>query len=441
MKTSSIQIRIYRDVEDLEPLLPAWEDLVAHYPQASSFSTWRWLVSWWRAFGEDRELLVLAFHDETSRLIALAPLSIRNERVLPVVKLRVLRLLGDGSGDSDNLDFPVRVGCEDVFAATFLNYLKSRAKDWDLCEMNTLPSHSPAGKALAKHLKEGRWVSYVHPRAWSVVDLPDTWEEYLKKLSAKERGKVGYYSRRLEKKYRVRFYKCTEEACLPQCLDILFKLHHERWRQAGEAGSFSSAARRQFYLEMGREFLRRGWLEFFLLDINGTPVAAQFGFRYDTTVFALQEGRDPAYSLDAVGYVLRARALKEFIADGLRRYDFLAGDDEYKARWGTCVGKYLDIHFARPLTRGSVYLRSVHRRTAGKEWLRAKLPQTVWSVLHQINTRVRLNRAPGKLLRQRSKIVATSEGLPRPLRGQPLLRRMRVDRGVRRGEASLASKK
>ena len=176
---------------------------------------------------------------------------------------------------------------------------------------------------------------------------------------------------------------------------------------------------------MGREFLRRGWLEFFLLDINGTPVAAQFGFRHDTTVFALQEGRDPAYSLDAVGYVLRAHALKEFIADGVRRYDFLAGDDEYKARWGTCVGKYLDIHFARPLTRGSVYLRSVHRGTAGKEWLRAKLPQTVWSVLHQINTRVRISRAPGKM--------TAAEGLPRPQQGQPPLRRMRVDRGVRRG--------
>ncbi|MGH9350804.1 MAG: GNAT family N-acetyltransferase [Terriglobia bacterium] len=418
-KTNSIQIRAYRDLGELETLLPAWEDLLSHFPQASIFSTWRWLVSWWHAFGEDRELLVLAFHDEASQLIALAPLSLRKERVSAGIKLRVLRLLGDGSDDSDNLDFPVRAGYEEVFAVAFLNYLQGRAKDWNFCELNTLPSYSPVGKALLKALKERGWTHHVYPRPRSVIDLPDTWEEYLKKLTSKERGKVGYYSRRLEKNYQVRFYKCTEEACLPRCLDALFELHRNRWQQAGETGSFCSAARRQFYDEMGRKFLKQGWLEFFLLELNGAPVAAQFGFRYDTTVFALQEGRDPAYSLDAVGYVLRAHALKQLIADGVRRYDFLAGEGESKARWGTCPAEYLNIHFARPLTRGSVYLRSIQRRRAGKEWLRAKTPWPLWSALHQINTHVRVSSASRKLLRPRAKTTIASEGLPQPQRAQP----------------------
>jgi hypothetical protein len=51
---------------------------------------------------------------------------------------------------------------------------------------------------------------------------------------------------------------------------------------------------------MAHLLLNRGWLEFWLLKLDEQPAAAQFGFRYDRTVFQLQEGFDPAYSADSV---------------------------------------------------------------------------------------------------------------------------------------------
>ncbi len=384
----NLQVRAHRSLDALELLRKDWEELLAAFPAATTFSTLEWLAPWWRAFGKGRELLVLAFHDDSSRLVGLAPLSVSTERTSTGIKLRTLRLMGDGSGDSDNLDLPVRPGYEKPFATALLNSLKTQLQSWDCCQLNTLPSHSPAGNALLENLTHRGWTRYIYARAWSAVDLPDNWEAYLKKLSSKERGKVGYYTRRLEKNYQARFYKCADPNDLPRCLDALFELHQNRWQGAGEPGSFASAERREFYQEMARGLLARGWLELCMLEINGKPVAAQFGFRYNNTVFALQEGFNSDYSLDAVGYVLRAHVLKHLIAEGADRYDFLAGESESKARWGASAGHYMDIHFSRPWTLGSLYLRGLHGAGRAKERLRESVPPKAWAVLHSLNLKL-----------------------------------------------------
>ena len=385
----TLQVHVYESLEALQGLLPAWEELLSEFPTATIFSTWEWLAPWWRAFGNGQRLMVLGFFGTRQRLAGLAPLSLSTYRLARGLSFRVLRLMGDGSGDSDNLDLPVRPSYEAEFTRALLEYLDMQAGRWDFCELNTLPADSPAGNHLRDQLKQRGWTHFGYPRPWSVVVLPDSWESYLKQLSSKERGKLGYYSRRLEKNHKVRLHKCTHETELPACLEALFQLHQARWQPRGQPGSFGSEQRRQFYSEMGRLFLARRWLEFWLLDLDGKTVATQFGFRYGDSVFQLQEGFDPEYSLDSIGYVLRGYVLKQLIADGVRRYDFLAGQSPDKARWGTQVRNYINIHFARPFSRGSLYLHLSHNARESKAWLRARLPRPAWRAIQWLNSRVR----------------------------------------------------
>jgi len=215
-------------------------------------------------------------------------------------------------------------------------------------------------------------------RPASAIPLPTTWQDYLQQLSAKERGKIGLRTRRLEKKYRVLIRRCAEEGEIDSLLRALYELHGKHWEQRGLSGTLHSPARRQFYGELARILLARHRLEFWLLELQGKVVAAQFGLRHETTVFSLQEGFDPDYAADSVGYVLRSQVLKQLIADGVRRYDFLGGTDESKMRWGAEVKSYLNLHFARPLSRGSVYLMVTNKSAQSKNWLRNHLPAGVW---------------------------------------------------------------
>jgi CelD/BcsL family acetyltransferase involved in cellulose biosynthesis len=164
-------------------------------------------------------------------------------------------------------------------------------------------------------------------------------------------------------------------------LQTLFGLHQMRWTGRGEPGAFASADRRDFYLHMATVFLHRGWLEFWLLELDGETVGAQFCFRYNDTVYLLQEGFHPKHTAEKIGYALRAHVLEEMIRTGARRYDFLGGADAYKAKFGARQANYLNLFFAGPSFRGRAYLALQKQKRQFKTWLKGKLPAGVLAAL------------------------------------------------------------
>jgi CelD/BcsL family acetyltransferase involved in cellulose biosynthesis len=388
LEAERLDVRIHRSLESISTIMPDWQELLTGFPGTTTFATPEWLVPWWRSFAEGQTLLALGLY-EASRLVGLGLFSITRRRIAPRIHLKVLRLMGDGSGDSDNLDIPVLAGYEQRVAATLLDYFETASKDWDFAQFNTLPSNSPVGGELARQLKTKRWANVCRQRPASAIPLPPLWETYLSQLTSGERKNLDRYRKRLERRYQARFHKVKLESELPHYLEAMFRLHQERWEIRNQKGSFASPDRRRFYGEISRFFLARGWLELWALDLNQETVAVQFGFRYGDVVFQLQEGFSNKYSSDRVGTLLRAHVLKRLISDGITRYDFLAGNTGYKARWGALVGHYLDLHFARRGTRGSIYLNAVQRARASKEWLRANVPASVWHQIHRINCRLR----------------------------------------------------
>jgi len=380
----------YENIDELSALRPAWDTLLSHYPTATTFSTWEWLSSWWNSIGNNRQLLTLALFDY-GRLVGLAPFSISEER-MGWFSLQVLRLMGDGSGDSDNLDLPVQPGHESVLVKSVLGYLRERRRQWDVCLLNTLPPDSLTARCLAETLKSSENIFFEYSLRSSAVPLPESWEQYTQTLSSEDRNNLTRYTRRLQRRYSTRIYRCTKADELPVCLEALFRLHQGRWQIAGESGSFSSAERREFYAQLSRRLLARGWLELWVLELNGEIAAVQFAFRYGERVFQLQEGYDHRRSSDRPGYVLRGEVLKQLISEKVRTYDFLGGEDPHKARWGACAGHYLQLHFAPRVSAGGLYLQCVDKASKTKSWLRKRLPHSVWRALHNAN--VALHRSP-----------------------------------------------
>jgi len=374
----NLTISLHENLESLAPLRPEWDTLLAEYPYSTTFSTYEWLVPWWRAFGSEDHLLVLAFRDANSILVGLAAMAVTVQRALPL-PLRLLRLMGDGSHDSDNLDLPVRAGWERAITRSLLGWMQQNAVLWDICELNTLPSCSTMGTTISQDLHQRKWPCVTSNRPQTVVEFGETWEAHLKRISSKERGKIGLRTRRLESKYQIQIRKCKEEGEIDSLLEALYELHGKHWKLRGLPGTLHVPARRQFYAELARLLLARQRLEFWVLELEGRVVAAQFGLRHGESVFSLQEGFDPDYRADSVGYVLRSQVLKQLIVDGVRRYDFLGGTDESKMRWGAEVRSYYNLHFARPLTRGSFHLNFKNTSAQGKDWLRNHLPAGVWN--------------------------------------------------------------
>ncbi|MGA3128300.1 MAG: GNAT family N-acetyltransferase [Candidatus Korobacteraceae bacterium] len=386
---------------EVQQIRASWSNLVAQAPELSIFLTPEWMFSWWRAYGGKRKLCVLVFTDPQAGVVGIAPLYWESRRFLAFAKLRVLRLMGDGSGDSDDLDFIVKPGYAAEVATALLNWMVQTP--WNLCEFECLSSKSEVVVLLRDELRNLEWKEVTAHRPFTRVALPETWEGYLKQLSAKERQKVGIRLRRLQSRHQVCFRRCERPDEIPAFLETLFSLHQKRWEAKGEPGSFSLSERRRFYEEMTRALLSRGWLELWQMEMDGVPVAAQIGMRYGSCFYALQEGFDPDYASDSVGYVLRSQILRECIQSGARFYDFLYGDQASKQRWGADVGHYIDIHFSRPGSAGAAYLASSQISRAGKDWLRERAPAKVWKALQTLR-RSLLERRPKTEMRVESTV-------------------------------------
>ena len=385
-----LQVKTLRTWAELEAIRPAWERILQGAETLTIFSTPEWLGAWWKAFAKDKELVAPVFLNSDDEIVGVVPLYSEYVDTSLPFRVRRLRLVGDGSEDSDNLDLIVRGGYETSCTQAFLTWLKSNPH-WDICELNTLPLDSASLPTLISDLRQRGWTLRRMERPRSRIPLPNTWESYIQQsLSKKEKTKIGYYTNRLMKRFHVSIAKCDNAQALSASLATLFGLHQKRWLAKGRPGAFASEQRCELYYNMAPLFLERGWLEFWVLQLEGKPVAAQYGFRYRDVVYSLQEGFNPEHASDRVGYVLRAHVLKMLIGQGVRHYDFLGEEDSSKYRWGAEVGSYADIHFARPLTRGAIYLRMDQTTRALKSWVRTNLPDPILRAVRKGRSRATL---------------------------------------------------
>src|SRR5207237_151798 len=80
-----------------------------------------------------------------------------------------------------------------------------------------------------------------------------------------------------------------------------------------------------------RERAERGRLRLYTLFAARRPVASVYGVVHGGKLLYYQSGYDPAWASKSVGLVLLARTVQEAYAEGLHEFDFLRGNEAYKA--------------------------------------------------------------------------------------------------------------
>ncbi len=384
-----LDIQIYRHWNELQGLSRQWNDLLARCTDASIFLTPEWLQPWAESYVCSGELYVVVGSDGHSDPFLIAPLQRAVRRVSLGLEFRVLRFLGDGTADSDNLNLIVEKGRTGEGVSALLDVLEARQDEWDLLELNTLVAESPVVACLEQELGRRGWTKQSGVGTHRIVPLPDSWDGYLATVSHGMRSQLRRRHRKLESEYGARFWRCENLADLPGALDDLFRLHTICWEKRGKAGSFALPGRCEFYRRMAPRMLERGWLDFWLLRLGERTIAAEFGLCYDVTRAELTGGFDPEFAALAPRNVLKAYVFREAIARGLRYYDFLGGGESHKLRWGGQARSYVHLSAAAPHTRGAVYLSLADSAMRGKEWARHAIPSPVWEAFRKSYRRLR----------------------------------------------------
>lgn len=349
-----------------------WNDLLASSAADTIFLTPEWMRAWHDAYGASRQgTVVLAYRNRA--LSGLFPLQVVRERYRGALPIRALRLLGDGTYDSDYLDFILPRGEESETLAAFAAWMEESpaAPRFDIARWNEMPAEAPSYRFLRQQA-ERRGTFLEEERVGCVfLRLPTTWDEYLAMLKPRMRTKVRSLRRELEAKHRVALSSCATEAEIDPRLDSLFRLHALRWERRGQSGVFHRAEKRAFYRSLARALLPLGRLRFDTLEVDGQPVAHQFCVGYKGTVYLLQEGYHPEWEERGVGNVLRSMVLQQLIQEGCRTYDFLGGVSQHKLSWGGEVKESARLALRGPGMRGALLAGTI-RLAAALAPLRAR---------------------------------------------------------------------
>jgi CelD/BcsL family acetyltransferase involved in cellulose biosynthesis/peptidoglycan/xylan/chitin deacetylase (PgdA/CDA1 family) len=384
-----------REEAEWRKLQPVWNALVVESDSATLFLTWEWMSAWWSAYGTPGSLNILVALDESGILRGIAPLRRhilqRYGRTVPA-----LTWLADGSNDSDYLDFILARGWErpvmEAFHAHWANELQRGA----VLAINEIPEHS-AGLAILKELASASGFLWKEtPVACATLHLPETWEAYQQMLKPRFRTKIRSVLRNLESRPEVRFGFCQTAADAERLLPALFDLHTRRWREDGKPGVFGWEQKRAFYAALTPLLLERNWLRFSFLSWNGAILACQYGFQYGNTYLHLQEGYEPASEHWNVGAALRAWTIREFLQQGVREYDFLAGIGRHKMDWGAQAKQSKQVLLGPSTFRNQLLLRGPEWEERMKESVKQLLPETVLAARRRRLERMAARQHPGR---------------------------------------------
>ena len=351
-----------------EDLCKEWNALAAEVP----FRRWHWLHTWWECFGsiDQSELFVLAVRDREQALVGLAPWFVHST----ATHGRVVRFLGSGKVCSDYLGLLVEPTKRNEVVAEIAAWLTSREcgqKLWDRLELDGVERDEPSVKALGKQLRElGNIVQLEAGLNCWRIQLPSEWDEYVACLSKSHRKQVRRADRRILQTGQAVLHTVRDSERLPEAFEILVDLHQRRRRSLGESGCFSNKAFARFLSQVTHQLLEADYARLQWLDLDGRPVAAEIHFRGGGITYAYQAGVEPEALDHEPGSLITIATLKQAIEEKQTAFDFLRGDEPYKAHFRAAPRPSIRMIAvpprAIPLIRHNVWLAG----DAMKSWIK-----------------------------------------------------------------------
>lgn len=306
---------------DFLALEERWNDVLQRCDH-TIFSTWEWLSTWWKHFGNDKRL-VLLLPEENSKIIGIAPLMYSVHKMFG---LRMGKIEFIGTPDSDYNDFILAEKAEECIKL-FVDYLNNLPEKWNCIELTDIPENAKCLSVLGKISKN---LKQVH--ACPYASLPKSCDTFLNNLRRKRRKDLRRNLRRLEERFKVEF---TSVQSYAEEMNMFFELHQRRWMSKGFTGAFANQKARSFHLDIAKSFSQKGWLGLFMLKLSDKPAAALYGFKYRSKFYYYLSGFDPRYSRYSIANLLISHVIGKCIEEGLAEFDFMRGAETYKDRWNT----------------------------------------------------------------------------------------------------------
>lgn len=368
VQTKPLQTTRVQDTSELDAYREEWRNLSDNAPMRSP----EWLLVWWQYYAAPNdELCILIFHEPAGQLVGLAPLYIRT-----VERKITIHLLGSGNACTNHTTWLAAKGWETQVGAAVAQFLLDFEPGWCCVTLESIDADDVAINATLAYMEKKGCLVLKTPltNCWKIA-LPSTWGDYLKMLSKSQRQRCNKMQRQYIESGRVQVRQVISEADFLQGFGILLKLHAARWGEAtNPMGVFSDHIFRAFHEMVARELLARKQLRLAWLDFDGTPIAVEYQFIDQKTVYSYQAGMDPSVNEFPAGNLSIMTSIQFAIAQGYESFDLLRGNEPYKANWRATPTACNDIRIwpnqiSGRIAQAKLFIRKLRR------WLKRRLPR------------------------------------------------------------------
>lgn len=157
----------------------------------------------------------------------------------------------------------------------------------------------------------------------AVVDLPDSYDEWLASIGKKERHEV----RRKRRRFEAEFGEIEIVSHGREAIDTFCAMHRT---SQGDKGMFMTGGMQRYF----EDLLDHGGATIHTLMCDGIPRANAFGFETSDGYFFYNSAFDLDAAMASPGIVLLASMIEVQIERGASIFDFLKGDERYKFKHG-----------------------------------------------------------------------------------------------------------
>jgi CelD/BcsL family acetyltransferase involved in cellulose biosynthesis len=308
-----------------------WNELLERSITKVPFLRYEYLNSWWRTRGGGewplaRLLLVTARRDGV--LVGVAPfMLVRHEGKISLMLVGSIEI-------SDYLDLIVAEEDLPAFVVGLLAYIQSAEfpQGWSRLSLYNIPEDSASLEALKSTCRQFGWnFSADAESPCPSIILPGDWETYLAGIDKKQRHEIRRKMRRAESSdQEVRLYVTCEADQLRADIQETLRLME---MDAEKKRFLTPLMRWQFRISLRCAF-SAGFLQLAFLEVGGKKAAVYVNFLFNQRVMVYNSGMDPAYSEYSPGWVLLGYLLQHANQQGMKEFDFMRGDEDYKYKFG-----------------------------------------------------------------------------------------------------------
>jgi|GEM_PF-768023 len=327
-----VDVRIVRTQEEFSQIKPQWEELLASLDPVPLPLTHAWLLSWWRAFANDREMEFRCVY-RGAELVGAAPFY-RSRELFRGVPVTLLKLAANGHTPfSGVIVTPAlnRAERETVLSAlTRVGYkeIGQFLKIHQYGELKRFIVEYPTSPKSNVGIKPG----LTTPVIWIDQDWDTFFSSRTKKLKKSLKHKLNRFNKEPGFTITEKKISSTEDPIVPEIIQI----SANSWK-AGIGNDLKSHHRsRQFLFNLIESFGRSGLLSAWMIHHGKTPVAFELHLAYDGIVYPIRADYDEAFKAFSPGSVLEYSALKHLFKTGLVRQYYTCADDYwYLSNWTT----------------------------------------------------------------------------------------------------------